>query len=68
MSLKSDFKHFFHDSIHVYSSMTGAYSPQVTQAEKAAPCALFVLHALHLSLFSSSWCQGLAAAGNCGTP
>ena len=26
--LKSDFIHFFHDLIHVYSHRAGAYSPQ----------------------------------------
>ena len=31
ISLKSDFIHFFHDLIHVYSSRAGAYSPQGTK-------------------------------------
>ena len=30
MSLKSDFIHFLHDLIHVYSPGAGADSPQVT--------------------------------------
>ena len=30
ISLKSDFIHFFHDLIHVYSPGAGAYSPQGT--------------------------------------
>ena len=29
--LKSDFIHFFHDLIHVYSPRAGAYSPQGTK-------------------------------------
>ena len=28
ISLKSDFIHFFHDLIHVYSPRAGAYSPR----------------------------------------
>ena len=31
ISLKSDFIHFFHDLIHVYSPRAGAYSPQGTK-------------------------------------
>ena len=31
ISLKSDFIHFFHDLIHVYSLRAGAYSPQGTK-------------------------------------
>ena len=31
MSLKSDFAHFFHDLIHVYSPRAGADSPQGTK-------------------------------------
>ena len=31
ISLKSDFIHFFHDLIHVYSPGTGADSPQGTK-------------------------------------
>ena len=31
ISLKSDFIHFFHDLIHVYSPRAGAYSPQWTK-------------------------------------
>ena len=31
ISLKSDFMHFFHDFIHVYSTGTGVYSPQGTK-------------------------------------
>ena len=29
---------------------------------------LFILHALILSFFSFSWCRGLSAACDCGTP
>ena len=29
---------------------------------------LFILHALMVVLSTSSWCQGLAAASDCGTP
>ena len=35
------------------------------ERERAGPCvsrAFFILHALMLSFFSSSWCQGLPAA------
>ena len=31
ISLKSDFMHFFHDLIHVYTPRAGAYSPQGTK-------------------------------------
>ena len=31
ISLKSDFIHFFHDLIHVYSPGAGAYSPKGTK-------------------------------------
>ena len=31
ISSKSDFVHFFHDLIHVYSPGAGAYSPQGTK-------------------------------------
>ena len=31
VSLKSDFIHFFHDLIHVYSPGTGGYGPQGTK-------------------------------------
>ena len=31
ISLKSDFIHFFHDLIHIYSPRAGAYSPQGTE-------------------------------------
>ena len=31
ISLKSDFIHFFHDLIHVYSPRAGTYSPQGTK-------------------------------------
>ena len=31
ISLKSDFIHFFHDLIHVYSPRAGAYRPQGTK-------------------------------------
>ena len=31
MSLKSDFKHFFHDLMHAYSPGAGANSPQRTK-------------------------------------
>ena len=31
ISLKSDFIHFFHDLIHIYSPRAGAYSPQGTK-------------------------------------
>ena len=31
ISLKSDFIHFFHDLIHVYTPRAGAYSPQGTK-------------------------------------
>ena len=31
ISLKSDFIHFFHDLIHVYSPRAGAYSPKGTK-------------------------------------
>ena len=31
MSLKSEFIHFFHDLIHVYSPRAGAYRPQGTK-------------------------------------
>ena len=31
ISLKSDFIHFFHDFLHVYSSGAGAESPQGTK-------------------------------------
>ena len=31
ISLKSDFKHFYHDFIHIYSPGAGADSPQGTK-------------------------------------
>ena len=54
MSLKSDFLHFFHDLIHVYSSRAGADSPQgmILMSTKALSLYPFVASFKDISLKS----------------
>ena len=55
MSLKSDFIHFFHDLIHVYSPGAGADSPQGKKCDvnrKALPLYPFVAGFKEISLKS----------------
>ena len=50
ISLKSDFIHFFHDLIHVYSPRAAAYSPPGDKVMKSTETSCHFAHLLNMKV------------------